>query len=167
MRSAVTVSLDESQETDPAVDALDAEDRGDFDAAVEAYHAWLLRDGPSQQVCYNLGVALFHCGNFEASAERFRQAIEIDPAVADAQNNLGLALFRGGRVEEAIEPLRQALALNPAHREAHFNLAKCHERLGEIEAAASHFQSAIDFGSETEDELSSHATARLTALGTG
>lgn len=108
---------------------LEAEERGELEAAAELY-ARALEAPPGPEVFFNLGNVLYDLGREAQAAERYLQAVEADHDFAEAWNNLGNALAAVGKLEDAIRAYRQALSLEPDYPEPRCNLATVLDRLG-------------------------------------
>ncbi|MEM7204965.1 MAG: tetratricopeptide repeat protein [Planctomycetota bacterium] len=120
-----------------------AEQRGDFEAAVDAYERALLGGGPDPQIAFNLGNALFALERPGEAAQRYRQAVELDPGYAQAWNNLGNALAEHAQPRDALMAYARALTVDAAYADPHFNLAETHQQLGQLGAARKHWSAYL------------------------
>jgi tetratricopeptide (TPR) repeat protein len=109
--------------------ALEAEERGELQAAFELYSR-ALEVSAEPEVAFNLGNVLYELGREAQAAERYLQAVEADPEFAEAWNNLGNSLAAIGRLEDALKAYRMALSLEPDYPEPRCNLATVLDRLG-------------------------------------
>jgi tetratricopeptide (TPR) repeat protein len=109
--------------------ALEAEERGELQAASELYTR-ALEVSAEPEVSFNLGNVLYELGREAQAAERYLQAVEADPEFAEAWNNLGNSLAAIGRLEDALKAYRMALSLEPDYPEPRCNLATVLDRLG-------------------------------------
>jgi tetratricopeptide (TPR) repeat protein len=73
--------------------------RKDYAGAVRAYQQ-ALRAGPSADVCYNLGNALFKSGRIGAAIVQYRRAAYLHPRDTDVARNLSFA--RGYRADKVL-----------------------------------------------------------------
>jgi tetratricopeptide (TPR) repeat protein len=108
---------------------LEAEERGELQAAAELYTR-ALEASARPDVLFNLGNVLYELGQEALAAERYLQAVEADHDFAEAWNNLGNALAAVGKLEDAIRAYRQALSLEPDYPEPRCNLATVLDRMG-------------------------------------
>lgn len=125
-----------------------AEENGDYDAAIEAYHRALATDGyrdveRAAETCFNFGNALYFADRKHEAVQRFLQAVELDPDYVEAWNNLGNALADTGAADRAIDAFRRALAIQPHYADAHYNLADALEQRGERTNARTHWEAYL------------------------
>jgi tetratricopeptide (TPR) repeat protein len=117
--------------------AVEAEERGDLQKAVEMYSLALLA-APDAETLFNLGNVLYELGSEGGAAERYLQAIDVDHNFAEAWNNLGNSLVTLGKLEDAVHAYEMALSLEPDYPDPHCNLATVLERLERYERALAH-----------------------------
>lgn len=123
--------------------AVQAEEAGEKNRAIEIYEE-ILKADPGYAAAYiNLGTILFHQRNFSLAEELYRRATEVDPAYVLAFFDLGNVLDELQRPDESIAAYRQAVALSPRYADAHYNLALAFERKGERRKALRHWQAYI------------------------
>jgi tetratricopeptide (TPR) repeat protein len=123
--------------------AVQAEESGDKNRAIELYHGILQRE-PSYAPAYiNLGTLHFHLRQFKRAEELYRRATELDPRYVLAFFDLGNVLDELQRPEESIAAYLQAVALSPRYADAHYNLALAFERKGEPRAALRHWRAYV------------------------
>jgi tetratricopeptide (TPR) repeat protein len=139
-----------------------AEQREDFQQAVDAYRQALLMGGPSAEVCFNLANVLCSLGDYARASERYRQVLELDPSFWEAWNNLGTVLTYDGENEAAIAAYRRALKLHPHYADAHYNLADTLEDLGRTDDAIEHWRAYLDL--EPRGAGAKYALERLHTL---
>jgi tetratricopeptide (TPR) repeat protein len=83
--------------------------RKDYAGAVRAYQQ-ALKAGPSADVCYNLGNALFKSGRIGPAIVQYRRADYLRPRDADIGRNLSFARsYRVDKVLTAADPVARAL----------------------------------------------------------
>lgn len=118
---------------------LRAEEDGRHVDAVAAYRRELIESGPSPEVHFNLGNALFALRRRREAAAAFRASVGLDPEYVEAWNNLGNVLADDQRMEEAIRAYQRSLAMEPNYADAHYNLAETLSSLGRVEDAKPHW----------------------------
>jgi tetratricopeptide (TPR) repeat protein len=107
--------------------AVNHQQRGELDAAAEAYHQSLAADPKQPSAHYNLGL-IFQKKNQPDSARRaFEQAIALDPTLHGAHYQIGSILAALGRTTEATPHFQSVLARNPDHALAHLALGRVYE----------------------------------------
>ena len=122
---------------------LRAEERGDLEAAADAYAQSLEHEPARADVAFNLGNVLYTLARREESLEAFGTATQLDPEYVEAWNNLGNVLGELGRAEQAIEAYTQALALLPQYADAHYNLGETLAALGDHRGAVEHWRAYL------------------------
>jgi len=103
--------------------------KGDFQAASEAYGRALALDSNYPIVINNLGSLHFSLflknrkqEDFRKAVEYFKKAIELDPSYASPRNGLGSALAKAGDLSGAIACWEKAVAIDPKLHHALYNL---------------------------------------------
>jgi tetratricopeptide (TPR) repeat protein len=119
-----------------------AEQRGEFDQAMQAYRAGLSRDKKRGDAYGRLAVIHDKQGKFRESAELYRQALEASPGNPDVFCDMGYSLYLQRRWAEAEMNLKQAIALDHDHARAHNNLALVLSRGGRTDEALAEFRKA-------------------------
>ncbi|QDS93191.1 Tetratricopeptide repeat protein [Roseimaritima multifibrata] len=132
---------DDSGELDPLLQqAYDAEDAGDFEHAVNLYHAILARDGARADISFQLGELLYRMGDVTAARERYFVAIETDETIVEARASLGSVLAETGQAELAVAAFQGALTMHDEYPDVHYNLARTLDDLDRSEEARPHWQ---------------------------
>ena len=111
--------------------AVQAEEAGEKQRAIELYQEIMELDPQYAPACINLGTIHFHLREFDRAEELYRQATVADPDYVLAFFDLGNVLDELERLDESIVAYGQAVALSPRYADAHYNLALAHERKGE------------------------------------
>src|ERR1035437_985947 len=115
---ALLVSVSSAQQQDPGQllsDAIQAQQRGDYQLAITEYRQLLAARPDNVQAKVNLGAALAHVGPFDEAIELYRSAL---PALNDKHVvllTLGLAYYKKGDLPNAREQfaaLHQAALFN-------------------------------------------------------
>ncbi|QDV58653.1 MerR family transcriptional regulator [Rosistilla oblonga] len=128
--------VEEEGEIDPLQQkAFDSEDDGEFEAAIDCYHAILARDGARADISFQLAELFYRMGESWAARERYLISIELDPDFVEARASLGGLLAEMGRKELAVAAFRGALRVHDDYPDVHYNLARTLDELDrEIEA---------------------------------
>jgi tetratricopeptide (TPR) repeat protein len=119
--------------------AVQAEEAGDKQRAIELYEEILLLDPQYAAAAINLGTLYFHLREFGQAEEYYRRATVADPGYVLAYFDLANVLDELNRLDESIEAYRHAIALSPRYADAHYNLALAYERKGQPRAALRHW----------------------------
>ena len=133
-------------------------DRGEVDAAIQAYQE-ALRVWPKSATAHvNLGAALAGQGKFEEAISHYAEALRLKPDYALARinwskalNNKGVALAQQGKMSEAIRHFDQALYIDPDSVDGHFNLGIALAHLNRIDEAAEQFVHVLRLTPESAD----------------
>ena len=123
--------------------AVQAEEAGDKQRAIDLYEEILELDPEYAAAHINLGTIQFHLRQYGLAEELYRRATEADPEYVLAFFDLGNVLDELQRPDESIAAYRQAIALAPRYADAHYNLALAYERKGECRQALRHWQSYL------------------------
>ena len=121
-------------------------ERGEMDAAIQAYQEALRIWPRSVKAHVNLGAALAGQGKFEEAISHYQEALRLKPDYALARinwskalNNMGVAMAQQGRMDEAINYFNEALRIDPEFVDGHFNLGIALARLNRLDEAAEQF----------------------------
>ena len=96
--------------------AVQAEEAGEKQRAIELYEQILALDPAYAAACINLGTVYFHLRQFGRAEEFYSRATEIDPGYVLAYFDLGNVLDELERLEESIAAYQRAVTLSPALR---------------------------------------------------
>lgn len=146
--------------------AYDAEDDGEFVAAIDYCHAILARDGARADICFQIAELLYRIGEVIAARERYYMAIELDPDFVEARASLGDVLAETEQYELAIAAYQGALSLHDGYADVHFNLARVLEQTGREESAIAHWKRFLSlapqshWADEAEARLSEYETVQ-------
>ena len=130
-------------------DAISAEEDEDPSRAEQIYLSLLMRDGPSAEICFNLGNVLYQQERKLEAIQRYLQAVELETDYVEAWNNLGVALAEVGRVDESIEVFRRVLEMEPDFAEALYNLADSLEQIGDRSQARRFWEEYLRIDSDS------------------
>lgn len=111
-------------------DALSAQRRRDYGAAIQMYQRALQEDPENVEALNNLGTVHQSSGDLAAAREAFRRAITIQPAYASAWSNLGMVLGAMGEHSQSQAALAEAIRLDPGNHGARVNLALQYQKQG-------------------------------------
>ena len=123
--------------------AVQAEEQGRKQAAVEFYNNILAIDQSYTAALINLGTLHYHQKHYSRAEELYRRATEADASYVLAFFDLGNVLDELERPDESIDAYRRALTLAPGYADAHYNLALAYERKGERRRALVHWQAYV------------------------
>ncbi len=144
--------------------AIELEDQGENDQAVEVYRSMLLAFGPNAETCFQLAELLYFSHQYEAARERYFMAIELDETFVEARANLGCVLLELGQVELAINAFQGALKHHPDYPDVHFHLARTLDQLQRFDDAEKHWQIFLNlapqspWAEEAKQRLSRNST---------
>ena len=119
-------------------DALDFEENGDIDAAIDAYQHTVALDGQNVAAWINWGRLLHDRGNKRDAEAVYLRALEQCGPDAVLMFNLGVLLEDLGRTQAALEAYQSAVVEDPALADGHYNLARLYESLGQPQHAIRH-----------------------------
>jgi hypothetical protein len=119
-------------------DALDFEENGDIDAAIEAYKQTVALDGQNVAAWINWGRLLHDRGHKREAEQVYLRAIEQCGPDSVLMFNLGVLLEDLGRTQAALEAYQAAVGEDPALADGHYNLARLYESLGQPQHAIRH-----------------------------
>lgn len=120
--------------------AVQAEEAGEKQRAINLYQEILSIDPQYAAACINLGTLFFHLRQFGRAEELYRRATEADPGYVLAYFDLGNVLDELERIDESIAAYLRAVTLAPRYADAHYNLALAYERIGEQRSALRHWR---------------------------
>lgn len=116
--------------------------QGKLEEAIADYRHALKHDPGSEDIHYNLGIALGRIGSDEEAITHYLEAIRILPDYAEAHNNLGNLLVKQGKYDDALDHFQIALDVNPESASTHNNIGTALARKGKITEATVHFAKA-------------------------
>ena len=119
-------------------DALDFEENGDIDAAINAYQQTVALDGQNVAAWINWGRLLHDRGDKREAEAVYLRAVEQCGPDSVLMFNLGVLLEDLGRTQAALEAYQAAVGEDPALADGHYNLARLYESLGQPQHAIRH-----------------------------
>ncbi|HEY1804253.1 MAG TPA: tetratricopeptide repeat protein [Terracidiphilus sp.] len=120
--------------------AVQAEEAGEKQRAINLYQEILSIDPQYAAACINLGTLFFHLRQYGRAEELYRRATEADPGYVLAYFDLGNVLDELERLDESIAAYLKAVTLAPRYADAHYNLALAYERIGQPRNALRHWR---------------------------
>ena len=123
--------------------AIDLEDAGELQGAIECYRSILMTAGSSADISFRIAELLYQQGDLSAARERYFQAVEIEPSYVEARASLGCVLMELGETEMAISCFQGALDQHPDYPDVHFHLAKLLTESHRIDEAIRHWQAFL------------------------
>ena len=127
-----------AQQKDPGQllsEAIQAQQRGDYPAAITEYREVLKRSPNNVEAKVNLGAALSHIGQFDEAIAMYKSAL---PSLTDKKMvllNLGLAYYKKGDLANAREQFMALHEAAPNNVQAAILLADTEVKLGDAEFA--------------------------------
>lgn len=123
--------------------AIDAEDDGDIDSAIEFYRMVSLAEGPSADISFRLAELLYQLGDLTAARERYYGVIELDEGYVEARASLGCVLAELGCDALAIAAFQGALDHHPDFPDVHYHMARLLDQMGRQADALLHWEAFL------------------------
>ena len=125
--SGIAVAQDHDQTFQSLVaDAREAQSKGDFAHAAEAYRKAVALEASVPELWANLGLMDHESGMSAEAIHSFKQAIRLNPSLFVPQLFLGIEYLKSKNPEAAIPYLENAEKLNPNDLQAALNLGKAY-----------------------------------------
>jgi predicted nicotinamide N-methyase len=121
-----------SRLTTAAEEAVQAAERGDLTAAVEAFERAIELDGANSALHYMVAQCATDLGKDDRALEAARAAVELAPDDAEYHLTLGRVLYNCKELEEAVCSFKKANELDPTSAPAEKDLAQTLEMLDEL-----------------------------------
>ena len=99
-----------------------AAQKGDYEAAAEAFAQAVETSPNNARARYNLALAQQYLGDVETAIAGYRRAIDLDPQLIDGYVNLGNLYGELGMYEESLETFQQAIELDPVNDEIYLSI---------------------------------------------
>lgn len=131
-------------------EGLAAFDRGDTNAAREAFEKALALKKDEVTAHTYLGIIADRAGNLKEAEQHFAAAVRAEPKRASARNNYGAILMRTGRSNLAAVEFEQSLKLDPDQPNALVNLAQIRFAADDLRAAEELFKRALTINPDVE-----------------
>jgi tetratricopeptide (TPR) repeat protein len=143
-RTASSTATNVSSPSDDADElrslAVDFEEGGQPERAIEVYRAILMSGNFTAEDHFCLAELLYRTGDLAAARERYYGAIELDEDYVEARSNLGCILAEQGELTLAEAAFRGALRYHPGFADAHFHLARLLDAMNRPRDASRHWQ---------------------------
>lgn len=111
-----------------------AYEKGDYEAAAQAYREGLEKNTYSYEANFNLGDALYKQGEYESAAKQFdllRQPGMDKDQLAKVYHNFGNSMLEQQKYQEAVDAYKESLRNNPSDADTRYNLVYAMEKLRE------------------------------------
>ena len=139
-------------------------DRGDFEAALEAAQRALDLDRSDPTALFLEGRSLHNLGEHDEAAESLRRSLEIDPEDGYVWNLLGLSFLIQDSEVEALEAFERASSLEGEVAYIQNNLGMALERNGRRSDAVAAYRRAVELDADHERAVVNLARLEPTAL---
>jgi tetratricopeptide (TPR) repeat protein len=139
-RSAATGSSSSAKSDELRSLALDFDESGEPERAIEVYRAILMSGKFTAEDHFCLAELLYRSGDLAAARERYYAAIELDEDYVEARANLGCVLAEQGELPLAEAAFQGALRYHPGFADAHFHLARLLDAMNQPREASRHWQ---------------------------
>lgn len=144
-------------------EAMRAQDRNDFPAAVDAWWQALQLEPTNASLYNNFGVLLKNLGDYATAETCLREALRLQPDLSQAWNNLGNVLRQQERASEALSCFAAALSYAPNDVGALLNRGNAALQLLDLDTALSSYEAALQHEPANVDARWNYALALLVA----
>ena len=124
-------------------EAMEADQRGEYDRAIELLSEAIKRKPDFAYGFYNRGNVWADKGELDKAITDYNKAIELDPKLAAAFNNRGVAWANKGDYDRAIEDYTKAIELDPKLWQAFYSRGNAWCKRGELGKAIADYNKAI------------------------
>ena len=118
-------------------------EKGDNDAAIDAFRRALIEDPSLAEAHLYIGNSQVHQGRLTEAIKAYKAAVQANPQLIEAYNNLGSIYAESGQREEAMAAYRQALSLNDQFYDARTNLGLLYAEAGRLDEAITEYMKVI------------------------
>jgi tetratricopeptide (TPR) repeat protein len=134
---------------------VEAQQRGDYDGARQAYEASLAAAPNRFEAVSNLGVVYARLGQLDRAIDQYKKALALEPREQGIRLNLGIAYYRSARFDLAERELSLVVGAQPKNDQARllrglslFQLDRVPESIAELERvhASSPDDAAASYG---------------------
>ncbi|MEZ5950873.1 MAG: tetratricopeptide repeat protein [Planctomycetaceae bacterium] len=136
-------------------DAVERHQRGDLDAAAQAYQKILQREPRHAEALHLLGVIDHQSGRHELAIERIEQALQWNPDALLFRKNLASACRAAHRLEQARRACLDVLAVEPDEPVMHMLLGRIAEDESNWSLAVQQYRQALALRLSEQDRLES------------
>src|SRR5579884_1078433 len=120
-----------------------AAQRGDYEAAADAFANAVDENPDDGRARYNLALAQQYLGDAESAIAGYRRAIDLDPGLIDAYVNLGNLYSELGMFEESLETFQQGLELDPANSDIYLSVGDAYRLLNMFQDAIQAYRQTL------------------------
>ena len=142
-------------------------ERGDLQAAVEAFRQAVALDEQNAGYWHNLGVAYYALDALEEARTSFQRGLALTPDDAQLNYLMGVVSIQFGALAEAESYLTRAYQLSPTLPEPYFGLGVLYRLLNQPEQAIRAFETFLELGPGQDPAATGAAEAELEALRAG
>ena len=129
--------------------AVEAEDNGDLETALQMYRAYCLAEGTSPDICFRIGELLYQMGDLAAARERYFMTVEMDDSFVEARSSLGCVLVELGEEQLALSAFEGALIHHPDYADVLFHLAGLLDQLDRTDEAEGYWRRFLEVASHS------------------
>jgi tetratricopeptide (TPR) repeat protein len=123
--------------------AVDAERRGDFAAAVSAFHRLIHNGADSPELRSNLGIAYYQLHNFSSALQQLKVTLATSPDSLPANLFAGLSLLNLQRPKESLPYLQKAHVAQPGDTTTLLALARAEIECNHLPRSRDFYQQAL------------------------
>jgi len=150
--SGVAVAQDHDQNVQSVLaEAREAQARGDFSQAANAYQKAVALEPSVPELWANLGLMEHEAGKTSEAMTSFQRAARLKPSLFVPQLFLGLEYLQSKKAEAALPYLENAVRLNPKDLQAVRSLGRTHALLGHNESATELYLKAVELAPNRGD----------------
>ncbi|MGA9463422.1 MAG: tetratricopeptide repeat protein [Terracidiphilus sp.] len=131
--------------------AVDLAEKGQEEAAIEAWIKLKIDNPDNARIMNNLGVALTRIGKYGEAIPQFQRALELNPEYNLVHVNMGRALAGAGKTDAAVAEYEKAMEFYPDSADLRSSLGSALEQQGRIEDAIAQFKAAIQIDPKLPD----------------
>ena len=132
-------------------EAHEAQARGDFSQAADAYQKAVELEPSVPELWANLGLMEHEAGKISEAMTSFQRAAHLKPSLFVPQLFLGLEYLQSKKAEAALPYLENAVRLNPNDLQAVHSLGKAHVILGQSESATELYLKEVQLAPDRGD----------------
>ena len=140
---AYTAALFFFQLANPGAEGLEALEKGNYEAATQAFTKAVQTDPNDYSAHFNLALAYGFLAKDAAAIGEYRKVLELKPGLYQAQLNAGILLLRQKKPAEAEPLLESAVTQKPSEYRPHYYLAEAQLASGAVAKAQESYQAAI------------------------
>src|SRR5215471_18183113 len=131
------------QAANPGAEGLEALEKGNYEAAVQAFTKAVQTDPSDYSAHFNLALAYGFLAKDAEAVVEYRKVLGLKPGLYQAQLNAGILLLRQKKPDEAEALLESAVSQKPSEYRPHYYLAEAQLASGALAKAQESYQAAI------------------------